>query len=504
MRNIGLLFVVLLLTARPAATQDNSATAPPAENSPGQQLAIRLNQLIIDIKAEQDADPQQQKIKRRNRISPTRLEDLIGLALTARADQETAAVLSRGEFAKQIEEARTDKQVSSTSSTAGSTSLVNKGTVPAILGFAVENGAATETQTGTILTFRANPVGVIQLLAKKGYLKSYDAIQNDTATKYLSHLSVAVSFDTARGVASSSATMPAAFTGSEQQLSSVTAHYDIINKRDPRDRYFTGQWQRLTMTSLSKIPKDMDPILGQFLQNGPLRLWAQNFQNEIGDAQDADIESIVTTEFQKLGTISLPAALDNSIKTLNTDYGAFLNSRAELLNMIARGPLLSVEYTNNFAAPGTMLPDVSTFTVAGETGLFAGQADWTANFNAEVYNSQTAAITRRLKSVSFSSELDVPLTDPRKVGNFVLSGAYKYRNLTADSLDSSGAVLIPKGVMSVGQIKLSIPVKNAGIKIPISVTFANRSEFIKEKDIRGNVGITLDMDSLFAGLSNAH
>jgi hypothetical protein len=418
----------------------------------------------------------------------------------ARADQNIAGVLSRGEFAKQVEEARTDKQISSTSSTPGTTSLVTKGTVPEILGLAVENGAATETQTGTILTFRANPVGVIELLAKKGYLESYDAIQSDPATKYLNRLALAVSFDTARGVASSSAGMPATFTGNKQQLSAVTAHYDIVNKRDPRDPYYTRQWQRLTTTRLARLPQDLDPIFQQFQQSSRLQQWEQDFQTQIGDAEDSKVESIVNAAFQELMTMQLPPSVDEAIKTLHVDYNAFLSSRADLLKMVAKGPLLSVEYSNNFSAPGTNLPNVSVFTVVGETGLFAGQADWTTNFNLEVYNNQTSAITRQLKAVNFSTELDIPLTDPRKVGNWVLSGSNKYRKLTADSLDSSGAVLIPKGVMNVGQIKLSIPLKNAGMKIPISVTFANRTEFIKEKDVRGNVGITFDMDALLAGL----
>jgi hypothetical protein len=35
------------------------------------------------------------------------------------------------------------------------------------------------------------------------------------------------------------------------------------------------------------------------------------------------------------------------------------------------------------------------------------------------------------------------------------------------------------------------------VKVPFSVTWSNRSELIKEKDVRAQVGITLDLDPLF-------
>ena len=47
-------------------------------------------------------------------------------------------------------------------------------------------------------------------------------------------------------------------------------------------------------------------------------------------------------------------------------------------------------------------------------------------------------------------------------------------------------------------MKLTIPVKGSGVRMPLSVTFANRTDLIKEKEIRGNVGITYDLDMLFA------
>jgi len=57
-----------------------------------------------------------------------------------------------------------------------------------------------------------------------------------------------------------------------------------------------------------------------------------------------------------------------------------------------------------------------------------------------------------------------------------------------------------KGDIAVGQIGLNIPIKSLGMKFPVSVTFANRTELIKEKTIRGNIGFTFNWDTLFARL----
>jgi hypothetical protein len=67
------------------------------------------------------------------------------------------------------------------------------------------------------------------------------------------------------------------------------------------------------------------------------------------------------------------------------------------------------------------------------------------------------------------------------------------------STAASAAPLAPKGHLGIGQVKLTIPVKD-GIKIPLSITVANRTELIPEKKIiRANFGMTFDFDALMAG-----
>jgi hypothetical protein len=57
---------------------------------------------------------------------------------------------------------------------------------------------------------------------------------------------------------------------------------------------------------------------------------------------------------------------------------------------------------------------------------------------------------------------------------------------------------LPSVIANVFQAKYSIPVGDSGLQVPISFTASNRTELIKKKEMRGNIGITFDLDKLFA------
>lgn len=101
-----------------------------------------------------------------------------------------------------------------------------------------------------------------------------------------------------------------------------------------------------------------------------------------------------------------------------------------------------------------------------------------------------------------SLQLDVPLREIQNIGQPTLSFAGQYLHLLEEPLGQqvtlNGVTITRTGGIGVFQTKLSIPVKDSGVKIPISFTYSNRTELIKETDVRGNVGVTFDFDTLFA------
>ena len=117
----------------------------------------------------------------------------------------------RPQLLGQAETKRTDKQPGADSTSTGTTSLVNKGSTPWLLGFALEHGGLTQDVDGNTITFRGNIVNSIRALEQSTYLGSFDVGSDDPLVVYLSKLSFGISFDTTVNQGTS---MPAARTGS--------------------------------------------------------------------------------------------------------------------------------------------------------------------------------------------------------------------------------------------------------------------------------------------------
>ena len=53
------------------------------------------------------------------------------------------------------------------------------------------------------------------------------------------------------------------------------------------------------------------------------------------------------------------------------------------------------------------------------------------------------------------------------------------------------------GHIGVFQSKLEFPTANNAMRIPLSFTYSNRTELINESDVRGQIGISFNLDALF-------
>ncbi len=145
-------------------------------------------------------------------------------------------------------------------------------------------------------------------------------------------------------------------------------------------------------------------------------------------------------------------------------------------------------------------PDLSTFTLIGEKGFYKGRMDLTGNAAFSMFNTRPIGLNiGRVRDIHGAMQLDGTFGSADKTGVFVLSFAYKYQHLAEDAFTQAGTIVPDtKGNISIGQLKFTVPIKGLGIKLPISLTFANRTELIKEKEIRGNFGFTFDLDTIFA------
>lgn len=407
------------------------------------------------------------------------------------------AAAPRDRYVRKIEEARVDKQVGGPASSSGSTSLVSKGSVPAIIGVAVENGAIQKTTSGTTITLRGNPVGIIKALGDKGFIQSYD--DDDPTTRFLRRFSFAVSFDASRG------TQPGTFTGDQQQLSSYSLRFDLYNKRDPRHKAYREKWNTLISTRGQAFTGDASRIMAFFDSNQAtfdpqLGAWMKAAQDALIGASVDNVDKVLKEQLgEKLRAVPLKPELKAIVESFEANVNAYLADRGNLLKEVANGPIVTFEFTNN--RPGNQ-PNYSNFNLIGEFSPFDGRADLTANASFSILDKKPAGTdAKTMRDFQLSAQLDVPLGDVEKIGPFVFTMSGKYQHVFSDiTTTGTTPTTLRKGDLGIGQLKFTIPVKGSGVKIPLSVTFSNRTEFIKESKVRGNIGITFDLDSIFSRL----
>ena len=433
-----------------------------------------------------------------------------------------------------LEEKRFDKQVgASTSGGAGTTTLTTKGSVPSLLGFAVENGAMTRSVSGTTITFRAVPWDVVKALADHDYVASGPTPQPGTLAGLLSQVSLAVSFDASRGntngstAGSSGSTV---FTGDKQQVSGYGFHYQIFNRRDPRDIHYARLWNTLIakkgldlanrLNRLAALMRAGVDANGKPLPAAPwvadFDSWRKDTATKLEAASIDDVEKTISAQavtFKKIAAAypELQAQAKVAAEALS-DY--FLD-RNDDIKKITKAPTLAFDYsvtrqanTNGtvpVAAGATVpssLPDLSNFKLIFAKGFMDGP-ELTANASFTVFNSlPSGSKAGRLRDGQASLQLDVPLPEIMKTTNMVLSFSGQFVRLLEQPLGAPVIVntksVTATGNIGLAQAKLTIPVKGSGVQIPISITWSNRTELVLEKDVRANFGVTFDLDKLFA------
>jgi len=423
-----------------------------------------------------------------DRGTPFSIQDIDYMVLVIRSNNEPLRLL------QQFEDERADKQIGATSSASGTTTLISKGTVPKILGVAVENGAVSETQSGTTATFRANLGGAIRAAASKGFFELTP--DDDPALNVLNRLSFSVSFDTSRGNILDANTL----TADKQQLSQWTGRLQIVNRRDVQGKAAMVKWRERVFpisiaTAVRTIATTKDTGLDNWIAgtasaiNAVLAAGGRTHDQRVADVE-AELrrrEALFPTDAQL--TPEMAAAFNG----YSTAAVSLIQRRHDLLNELAKGALVSLEYTNDRPV---LAPTTSNVRLVVEAG---GSVDVTANVSVTLFNTIPFGANRALQDVEAGGQLDLKLGSATTTGAFTLSFAGKYEHQFENSFSDAG-IMIPNttGTIAIGQVKLTIPIKGTGIRIPVSLTVANRTELIKENVVRGNVGLTYDLDSVFA------
>jgi hypothetical protein len=436
------------------------------------------------------------------------------------------------------EEKRIDQQVSTTQLTTG-TSVASKGSVPWLFGFAAEAGALTQSSSNNVLTFSGTPANVVKALKAKDYLASYTVGDKTPLVKWLfTPLSFSVSFNVAQSSGSNSSTAqamsmargmaatPASTTtaGANGTLAGYTIRYSIWNHRDARDPRYQKQWNDFVDANAPAMLKAIGE-LGRFLVLDPryskaFEDWQVANQNAISDP-DMKPEQVRQLFLQRVAALQKVIGSDASAQELldkaAVSIANYSEARNNILTSISNSTAVAFEYTetqqsNLLGSPVTVInpnpavknpiPNLSTFNFVVEKGSL-GATQFTANASTTIYNSIPAGThIGRVQSYRAAVQADIPLPEIKNVGMPIFTFSGLFLSLLNQPLGQNVVVndvpISLTGNIWLFQSKFSLKVKNSGVKIPVALTYTNRTELNKESDVRGSIGVTYNLDSLFA------
>jgi hypothetical protein len=418
-----------------------------------------------------------------------------------------------------IEEARVDKQVGAPGNGAGSTSAVSKGAVPSILGIAVENGALTQTTSDTTVTLRGNLVGWLDLVKNQGFIASY---QDDGAVvRQLRRVSYSLTLNTDTGETATASSglggfSPAAIrkqlSETGQQLAGYSVRVAIWDQRDPR-----------TAKNRAAVATMLTPAIDAALK-------ADNFLNDVLNSEEYNFKWLPETasllnnptldekglervlyrqlEVIRLHMINRIDGFDKRVTKALLALEGFDQARLKVFQAMQKRPLVAVEYV---ATRENELPDKATWRAIAE-GQWGPRLDLTANVSWTLQRQPATTLASGSKNMDVrdfqaAAQLEVPLASAEKalastsgLGVPSFAVAYLSQKLTdkATIAFAGNTFALDEGWIHVVQAKVTLPVKGSGVKIPLSISFANRTELLKEKTIRGHVGLTFDLDVLSA------
>jgi hypothetical protein len=418
--------------------------------------------------------------------------------------------------ASAVEDARTDKQVGAPAG-AGSTSLVSKGSVPGILGFAVENGALTQTTSSTTVTLRGNLVGWLDLLKNQDFILSYQ--DGSGFVRALRRVSYSLTLNTDTGATTaepSPAFTPQAIRAqletTRQQLAGYSVRIAIVDRRDPRTAANRASIATLADTQGVELLK-ADNAFDDFLRSAEYtRKWLPEAVDQLSDPtlplSIAQIQRILYQRLESLRLLMINRidGFDDEVARNLLALNAYDKARRRLFETIRKRPLFAFEYVN---AQAKDLPDSSTLRFIAERH-WGPRVDLTANaamtfqHPGSVQLPQPAEIGGR-RDFQLAGQLDVPLGSLEKrvgagtgIGAPVVGVAFLLQDLTDRAAVSfaGNTFTVESGVIVAVQGRVMLSVKGSGVKIPLSLTYSNRTELLKEKELRGHVGVTFDLDIL--------
>ena len=506
--SMTLVAVVVVAAAVPARAQDYS-DAPPV-----------LKKLVEDAASDIVADDDHTLV---GTIWPQVVFYAVADGLTV--NQKEGGVRNISPYKYFVETARTDKQIGASSGSSGSTSALEKPGISSLIGMAIEHGAIDQEVSGSGVTLSTSPYALFRTLTPETHenFRDYGFWRRIGASVTFSlddqQAPPTDSLDDQQAPPTAMGPTPVE-SFDTKQISEWSLRFQVLGDRSARSSKADSLWvkdiQPLIQKRLDTLVKGMRDVLNadsllrsrkDALQSKLIRS-IRGYLNESAEVDTVErkqtIVNMILLEAEK--GIFEPVRdggieVDKEVTDLVVDeyVPTLLATHEQLQALMQRGvgamaeqvnkaPVLTLGYTNHLPDIGSDISDLKL--------LFEGFIDpVNVVFNAGLglYHSPDTSMNQ-----STVRDFTLGLSLEAEFNNFFASNvAGDFSKITFSFTARYRRMEEADDEIWVAQAKLNIPIRN-GLSLPLSVTYANRTELIDESEVRGNFGITFDLDKLFA------
>jgi hypothetical protein len=399
---------------------------------------------------------------------------------------------------------RTDKQVGASANTTGSTSAVDKAGLPYLLGIAIDHGAIDQNINGSTLNLSSSLYALVA------------AVKGDTAATYQQYSGYSrVGFSAAYDLQDKKDPLASV---SRRQLNEWSVKIRLFGDHSPRSAaahaMFVNQLKPVLQNRANVMSKALGDAFGEKRTLITVPDFLKKQLNEYLDgagfkAEEAEdkivaliLQAVKDNVYGRINDFQLKTTdvenLSDFLDRYKASTEAYVNASKtfdQALNILAEKPTLTLAYFNERGS-GTPAYSVAKLLYekkpkgfmqidANVGASFYGNPDRTKN--EQTFRDAAAAVglEQKLGRSPF-------LTNDSDQSEMTMSFSGRY-----ERLQENRHIPGKKADIAVANWKLEIPIA-AGISLPLSITYANASELIKEKHVSGNFGITLDLDKLRA------
>jgi len=455
---------------------------------------------------------------------------------------------------------QTSKQVGAPPSADGSTTAVQKVGIPELLGIAVESGAVTNSVTGTTMTLSTSPYAFAVAFGKdtdteENYRRFHLATQMGISASFnVASSSNPLASATRKQV--SDWQMKITFRDTSTRSSAVNRLYEKPGglgeaatsvAADLSDSRFIGPEAELEPAAEAVYQQAWTSSLKSLVAQAPAAGDTDQSEKQKGIAKellqlldkDAPYQHALADALNDLQKDS-PADLSALVQKLQLDNTTYANLESEFekdVQNLTKGwngditfgqkfPTTTAAAATNSNGTTTTSPPIPSYlfgeldvtcdpkTAGGSVPAAKGvpivaagkgsncflfsHGSWTGNFSSSFYTNPNSALneeTFRGATVALQAQWSlgpgfVQLKSANDKSQMTISANGSYQRLQ-ENKDHKGK----RPDIVLGNLRLEIPV-SSGVSFPLSFSVANATEQIKETYVKGNFGISFDLDKL--------